>query len=132
MKHHFKENETYLHNHSKELLAEWLRYYFLRVDIESKFFMEGQIMFVPDISCYDEDGVSTFFEVVYKNDVSQKKYDKIKYYCETHLINPTMYTISVNSIIKQVQPLNYIDIINHTIKEYKFNNYTTFKSFFRN
>jgi competence CoiA-like predicted nuclease len=49
-----KDNkESFKHYTAKNILAEWLSQDYLRVDIESPFCMEGIVLFIPDISCYN-------------------------------------------------------------------------------
>ena len=69
MKYQFKE--SYLHKFAKGLLAKWLRKKYLRVDIEKRFYFDGEILFVPDIVCYNKNGIKDIYEVYFKNGMLQ-------------------------------------------------------------
>jgi len=108
-KHHFKE--SYLHKFAKTLLAKWLRKKYLRVDVESRFYLDGEILFVPDIVCYNEEGIKDIYEVYYKNEINAKKLSNIHYYVYVNNLDIGLFEVSAKHILNQTkEPENILMI----------------------
>jgi len=101
MKTERSNKESYKHYSAKNVLAEWLTGDYLRVDIESPFCMEGTVLFVPDISCYDEKGLSCIWEVEHKSGVTGLKLGMIQYYQHASGHYFPVYEISADYILRQ-------------------------------
>ncbi len=106
--------ESYLHKFAKTLLTKWLKKQYLRVDIEKKFYLNNNILFIPDITCYNEDGLNCFYEVYNKSELTGVKLANIQYYCYIHNIKVPVYELSANYILRQIKEPNKIKAIKLT------------------
>ncbi len=95
------KKESYKHYTAKILLAEWLREDYLRVDIESPFCMEGMVLFVPDITCYDYNGLNCIYEVEHKSGLTGHKLGMIQYYQHATGHYFPVYEVSADHILNQ-------------------------------
>lgn len=94
--------ESYKHKYAKHLLANWLKEKYLRIDIESSFSMCGFTWFIPDLACYNENGIIDVFEVVHTHNVSLLKQWKMYVYFKTHKWKVNVYQIQAEWILRQV------------------------------
>ena len=91
----FKKNVSYKHEKAIEVLAEWLS----NVEFERPFYIDGCIIFVPDLVTID--GIITgIYEVVHKNELTGKKLGLIQYWCYLNYDIP-VYEVSAEWILCQ-------------------------------
>lgn len=101
---HFKE--SYLHYMAKYALKYQIENNAyginpLRVDIEPNFCMNGLVLFRPDLVVYTKNGIDIIFEVIVTNVISTEKKDKMDYYFFHNKINPHVFQIKANTILKR-------------------------------
>lgn len=94
----FKKIETGYHKAAVEILAQWVNGV-----TEQPFFVEGKIIFVPDVVCYKNGIIDCIYEVVYSNPLSGKKYGLIQYWCYRNLTDLTVFEISADYILSQIE-----------------------------
>ncbi len=97
-KHLFKKCETIYHKAAVRELAEWLGGV-----IEQEFKVGGQIVFVPDVTCYKDGILDCIYEVVHSHPLTAKKYGLIQYYCYMNACELTVFEISADFIMKQTE-----------------------------
>lgn len=106
MKHHSKE--SYKHLFAKKLLAKWLQSDYLLVKQEVKFCEAGDILFIADITCYTENGLTDIYEVVHRHEIDAKKLGLIQYYQYLNKYNFNIYEVQAETILLQIQKPKYI------------------------
>ena len=94
--------ESYSHKYAKQILAEWLKNDYLRIDFEVQFCFEGRIYFIPDLVCYDENGISAIYEIVNKHELDAKKLSRMQFYFYISDTNIKIYEISSHWIMAQI------------------------------
>jgi hypothetical protein len=94
----FKINESGYHRSAKEILASWVNGI-----IEEKFYVDGKIVFVPDVTVYENGVVKCIYEVIHKNQFTGHKYGLMQYYCYKNFTTLTVYEISSDYILEQTQ-----------------------------
>ena len=105
--------ESYKHKYAKEVLKDWLRYDFLRIDLEYKFVLDGRISFIPDIVCFDKNGINTIYEIVHKHEIDSKKLARMQFYFFISEVNIKIYEIQAEWVMRQIEKpkkLIYIDM----------------------
>ena len=70
---HFKKNETGYHNSAVKILAGWVNGM-----TEIPFYIDGSIVFVPDVACFENGLLTSIYEVVHSHPLSAKKYGMIQ------------------------------------------------------
>jgi hypothetical protein len=103
-KHHFKKNETGYHKHAVIQLAEWVNGI-----VEQPFLVDGKIVFVPDVVCYDNGIVTCIYEVVHSHPLTAYKYGLIQYYCYKNFCDLTVYEVSADFILAQTKKPDRIE-----------------------
>lgn len=100
----FKDkSESYKHFHAKKILTEWLKPEFIAVRIEYELRINFMIYRIPDIACYNENGICAVYEVVHSNLISNKK--KLFYlgFMENISLKFPVYEISAEYIMRQIK-----------------------------
>jgi hypothetical protein len=94
----FEKKESYKHKCAVEVLASW-------VDgvIEKPFYVEGKIVFVPDVAVYKNGILQCIYEVVNSHPITSLKYGMIQYYCYMNKIDLTVFEVSAEYILKQLE-----------------------------
>lgn len=106
---HFKDNESYLHNHAIKVLEQWINKSperfgiseLLRTEKERTLCVGGNIIFKPDLIAYETNGISKFFEVCYTNPVSFYKLNRIQWFCGLHNWKIQLFEIKAEYIMKR-------------------------------
>jgi hypothetical protein len=95
---HFEVKESGYHESAKNILAKW-------VDgmTEVPFRVNGRIVFVPDVTVYENDVIKCVYEIVYSHPLTAKKYGIMQYYCYRNFTSLTVYEISADFILKQTE-----------------------------
>lgn len=104
--------ESYMHLFAKNLLAMWLKDDYLKVAKEEKFYLDGRILFIADIACFDENGIKTLYEVFHKHEIDYKKLACIQYYEYINDIKLEIYEVSAKVILSQIEKPQYIKKFN--------------------
>lgn len=103
-KFHFKDNsESYKHFHAKDILAKWLRPEFIDVRIEYELRINFMTRRIPDIACYNENGICAVYEVVHSNLVSREKKMFYLGFMENISLKFHVYEISAEYIMRQIK-----------------------------
>ena len=120
----FKENESGVHRHAKEDLAKWIKDNpslifmdeILRVELERKFCSSGFIIFTPDITVYDNEGVKKYVEICHTHAVDNFKLFKMKYFNKCHQWNDIeLIEVSAKWVLDQCEPPNELKILKRII-----------------
>jgi hypothetical protein len=109
--HHFKEIESYMHLHSKKVLSNWILSFPERFNLdnihslrlEESFILEGKIMFKPDITVYDDNGLKHIYEICYKSPLTGNKLNDMMYYFFVTEQNPVIFEINASYIMRQIE-----------------------------
>ena len=97
-KHRFKKCETGYHNFAVMQLAEWVE-----GEIEKPFYIDDKIAFVPDVT----QGYK-LYEVVYKHEINGRKLNTIMDYCYRNATELTVFEVSADYILAQIERPEYI------------------------
>lgn len=108
----FKKNESYKHKCAVEVLASWVNGI-----VEQPFYVDNEIVFVPDIACYKDGVLVCVYEVVNSHPLTAKKYGLIQYYCYRNVKELTVYEVSADYILSQLDKPEYI----HSMECYTVN-----------
>lgn len=103
MKPRFKKNETGYHKHAVKQLAEWVNGI-----TEKEFYIDSEIAFVPDVTCYENDTITAMYEVVYSHPINGKKLGLIQAWCYYNATGLTVFEVSADWILKQTEKPEYI------------------------
>lgn len=110
--------ESYKHLFAKNILANWLEGDYLKVKTEVQFCEKGNILFIADVVCYTENGITDVYEVVHKNGLDGKKLGTMQYYQYLNGYNFNVYEVQAETILLQIQKPKYI-------RKFNFSCYTT-------
>jgi hypothetical protein len=102
----FEKRETGYHKSAVEILAKWVN-----GTIEQPFHLDGEIVFVPDVTCYVDGILNSIYEVVYKHPLSGKKYGLIQHWCYRNLSELTVFEISADYILSQTAKPERIEVM---------------------
>ena len=111
--------ESYKHLFAKNILADWLQGYYLKIRKEVQFCEKGDILFIADVVCYTENGITDVYEVVHKNGLDSKKLGIMQYYQYLNGYDFNVYEVQSEVILMQIQKPKYI-------KKIDFSCYTTY------
>jgi len=108
---HFDNNESNLHFYSKVVLRNWIRSFpdrFGIIDLQSVrleecFAENGRIIFVPDVSVYDRNGLTHMFEIEHTSPLTGEKLNRMQWYFFNNKENPIIYEIEAKYIMKQTK-----------------------------
>jgi hypothetical protein len=89
------------------LMARWLRKYYERVDVEPKFIIDGQILFVPDIACYG-DGLECIYEITHRHGLDANKLARIQHYQYVNGFDFKVREVEAETVLAQVNKPKYI------------------------
>jgi len=106
-----QENETYKHRCAIEVLRGWINNNYIRVVAEEQFSMNGLIKFIPDLTCYDKNGISVIYEVEHTCPINAFKLAKMQLYFWKHNISPLVYEIKAGWILDQKCKPSKLDTI---------------------
>ncbi len=95
--------ESYKHIYAKQVLEDWLKGDFVKIELEYKFYLDGRILFIPDITCFGENGIDTIYEVVHKNEISAKTLARMQFYFFISDMNIKIYEVSTEWILRQIE-----------------------------
>jgi hypothetical protein len=95
---HFEKNETGYHKHAVRQLAKWVK-----GKIEVPFEVDGKILFVPDVVCYNGNVINCIYEIVYSHPLTGKKLGLIQYWCYRNCTELTVFEVSADYILKQTK-----------------------------
>ena len=105
----FKENQSYKHSAAIDVLISWISNDFERVVKEEKFFMKSILWFIPDVTCYNKNGVCIMYEVVKTNPVSIIKQWRMWLYFQIHKWDVKVYQIDSDWILNKTEKPNYLN-----------------------
>ena len=112
----FKDNQTGYHSAAVKILAEWTN-----GKIEQPFYVDGKMIFVPDVVCFKNGIIDCIYEVVYSHPLTGKKYGLIQYWCYRQMTELTVYEISADYILKQVCKPDRIEVIEcYTVNPFEY------------
>jgi len=108
----FKKRESFKHKLAIELLNDWIKKDYIRTVIEESYCMGGIMWFVGDLSCYDENGLSDIYEVVWRNEVSIIKQWRMYMFFKWHKWNVNVWRVDADWLLNQTSKPNYINKMN--------------------
>ena len=103
MKRPFKRIETGYHKAAKDILSGWVNGV-----TEKEFKVDGSILFVPDVTCYENGVLKSLYEVVYKNPLTGRKLGLIEYWCYRNATELSVYEVSADYILAQTDKPEFI------------------------
>jgi len=107
-KYHFKINESGYHKFAKQQLSEWVG-----GEMEQPFYIDGEIAFVPDITCKDNGIVTRLYEVVYSHPIPGIKLGRIQMWSYFNNTEFSVYEVSHDWILKQTEKPDRIVCIDY-------------------
>lgn len=121
----FKKNESGYHESAVKILAGWVNGM-----IEIPFYIDGSIVFIPDVACFENGLLISIYEVVHSHPLSAKKYGMIQYWCYRKIKELTVFEVSSDFILSQtskpdrivtmecyiVNPFEYDEITDDLVK----------------
>ena len=116
-KHHFEKKESFRHKCAVEILASWVGGV-----TEQKFYLDGKIEFVPDVAVYENGVLTSIYEVVNSNPLSSHKYGIIQYWCYLNCKDLTVYEVSAEYILDQLEKPDQIRRNSGSINKYNIMN----------
>lgn len=117
-KHPFKSIQTGYHKEAVKVLARWVK-----GKREQKFYVEGSIIFVPDVVCYRNGILDCIYEVVYSHPLIGRKLAMIEYWCYRNATDLVVYEISADYILKQTKKPDIMQFMEvYIINPYGSNN----------
>ena len=102
----FKKNETGYHSQAVKVLSRWVK-----GKREKPFYVEGSIVFVPDVTCYVNGILTCIYEVVYSHPLIGRKLAMIEYWCYRNATDLIVYEISADYILKQTAKPDLIQLM---------------------
>lgn len=108
--------ESYKHKLAKKVLMDWLKSDFVRITPEEKFFMNGELSFITDLTCYSEDGINTIYEILNKHELDNEKLNKMQQYFYYNDIQVNVFEIQADWILDKQEKPNYLYTIDFTTK----------------
>lgn len=92
----FKVNETGYHKSAKEILATWVNGL-----VEYEFYLDGSILFIPDVTCFKDGILDSIYEVVYSHPLTGRKLGMIQYWCYRNSKDLSVFEVSADFILAQ-------------------------------
>lgn len=92
----FKDHQTGYHRSAVNILAGWVN-----GSPEEKFYLQGQIYFVPDVTVYKDGCPAIIYEVVYKNPFTGKKLGKMQMWAYCNAVDLEVYEVNADWILSQ-------------------------------
>jgi hypothetical protein len=100
---HFKKCESGYHSSAITILSQWVG-----GEAEKPFYVDGSIVFVPDVTVYKNGILDCIYEVVRSHPLTAKKYGLIQYWCYKNFCDLTVYEISTDYILAQTEKPEYL------------------------
>jgi hypothetical protein len=94
----YKKNETGYHKHAVKQLAEWVNGI-----AEKEFYIDSEIAFVPDVTCYENGILTNMYEVVYSHPVPWRKIGIIQMWSYFNNTEFNLIEVSYDWILKQTE-----------------------------
>jgi len=94
----FKKKETGYHHFAVRRLAEWVN-----GSIENPFKVDGRILFVPDVTVYNNGLPVEFYEVVHTHEIDGKKLGFIQEWSYRNQTEVSVYEVSADYILAQTE-----------------------------
>lgn len=94
----FKRLETGYHRWAVRELAFWVNGI-----IEEPFYIDGLIVFVPDVAVIRNGIITSVYEVVYKHAINGKKLGMIEYWCYMTGTQLAVFEVSADFILSQTK-----------------------------
>lgn len=107
-KYPFKKNETGFHKYAVKTLAEWVN-----GECEKPFYVEGLIVFVPDVIVINNGIIDRIYEVVYNHPIDGKKLGLMQYWSYRNKTELNVFEVSTDFILKQTSKPDYIEILEY-------------------
>lgn len=95
---HFEKKETGYHKYAVEELATWVQGV-----VEQPFYIEDKIAFVPDIVCYKDGILDSFYEVVHSHPLNGHKLGLIMDWCYRNATEVSVYEVSADYVLAQIK-----------------------------
>jgi hypothetical protein len=102
----FKKKESGYHKSAVEILASWVNGV-----IEQPFSFDGEILFIPDVTCYKNGILECIYEIVQSHPLTGKKYGKIQEWCFRNYTDLTVFEISADFILRQTEKPERLETI---------------------
>ena len=104
----FEKGETGYHRFACMELAKWIG----GVVNDEPFKVDGVFMFTPDVVTYDNNIITGLYEVVKTHPVNGKKLGRIQYWCYRNFTELSVYEISADYILAQIEKPEFIQFMN--------------------
>ena len=102
----FRDIQTGYHRSAVNILASWVN-----GSVEEKFFLRGDLYFVPDVTVYKNGEPNILYEVVYKNEITGSKLERIQLWCYCNAIDMVIYEVSADWILSQIKKPKKIKVM---------------------
>jgi len=102
--------KSYKHRAAKQILSEWLDY---DTELERKFYIDDKIVFVPDITCTENNIVVAFYEVCHKHTINGRKLGMIQSWCYRNRVDVPVYEVDADWVLSQIEPQKDIKHFNY-------------------
>lgn len=99
----FEKKETGYHKYAVEELATWVQGV-----VEQPFYIEDKIAFVPDVACYKDGVLDSFYEVVQSHPLNGKKLGVIMDWCYRNASEVSVFEVSADFVLAQTKKPDYI------------------------
>lgn len=97
-KRRFEKKESGYHKFAVQQLSSWVCGI-----IEQPFYIEGCIVFVPDVVCYKDGILDSMYEVVYSHPLNGRKLAWINDWCYRNSCEVSVFEVSADYILKQTE-----------------------------
>jgi len=114
----FKKKESGYHSAAVKILAEWLDGV-----IEKEFYLDGRIVFVPDVTVYKNDVLVSIYEVYHTHPLDGKKLGLIQEWCFRNQTDLSVFEVSADYILTQTEKPEFVRVMSCHIVDPFENNY---------
>jgi hypothetical protein len=94
----FERKETGYHKFAVRELASWVNGI-----IEQPFYIGKSVLFVPDVTCYEDGILKSLYEVTYSNPITGKKLGLIQEWCYRNATELSVFEVSADYILSQLK-----------------------------
>jgi hypothetical protein len=104
----YKKNETGYHKFAVKEFASWVNGI-----IEVPFYIDGSIVFVPDVACYENGVLKSIYEIVYTHPITGKKLGIIQNWCYRNSTELSLFEVSADWVLKQTKKPDRIEMMEY-------------------
>jgi hypothetical protein len=104
----FKDNQSGYHRSAVDILAEWVNGI-----TEMPFIIDSEIVFVPDVTCKENDVITRLYEVVHSHYVTGRKLGMMQYWCYFNNTELSVFEVSSDFILGQTGKPDWIEAMEY-------------------